>query len=309
MTAQQFVDQGYPVSTCCKHLGLARSTYYYRPSVREGSSNPGRKPSTCTLKIDGTSVPNEEVVQDIIALQEHEFVDYGYVKTAHYLRRRRGYIINAKKVYRLMRSNDLLQRKVKHSKGNRTWVKDLIPNTQDPFDYLEFDIKYHYVQGQRRNALCLTVIDVMSRWIMGHYIGWHIRDHHVKDLFDQIFTSYDLPTKMHLRCDNGSQFVSTMIQHYMRDMGVHQEYCKPATPQQNGHIEAYHSIVERVVCQRSEFDNLTELCSTHNRFVTFYNMERIHSGVGYRSPYEYLQEQHGKDMKHTNLVNVLDCTI
>ena len=95
---------------------------------------------------------------------------------------------------------------------------------------------------------------------------------------------------MYKRQDNGSQFIAEKVQSYFKGRNVKQEFCKPATPEQNAHIESYHSILEKVICQRYEFENLLEAQNTFNRFVEFYNFERIHSGIGYQSPNEYLLE-------------------
>ena len=49
---------------------------------------------------------------------------------------------------------------------------------------------------------------------------------------------------MYVRCDNGAQFIAEMVQKYFKDKQVVQEFTKPATPQQNSHIQSYHSIME-----------------------------------------------------------------
>jgi transposase InsO family protein len=89
--------------------------------------------------------------------------------------------------------------------------------------------------------------------------------------------------------------VAEMVQKYFRERKVVQEFTKPATPEQNAHIEAYHSILERAVCRRYEFDSLQQAGETLDRFKKFYNYKRIHSGIGYKSPYRFLL-QRGVDM-------------
>ncbi len=259
------------------------------------------------MKVDGELVSNEKVIKDIEWILEQEFVDYGYLKTTHWLRQKKNYIINQKKVYRLMRENGLLNKFKPRKKSKRNWVKELLPPTEEAFDYMEFDIKYIYVAGKNRNALLLTVIDVKTRWVLGHYLAWSIKHKEVINLFDQIFGQYPLPKSIFVRNDNGSQFISEQVQKYFaKREGVTQEFCKPATPEQNAHVESYHSILERTVCQKFEFKALTETANTLNRFINFYNFERIHSGVGYTSPYFHLKSL-DIDMKLYSLTNPLDC--
>ena len=178
----------------------------------------------------------------------------------------------------------------------RQWVKELVPKPMIEFSYFEFDIKYIYIQGKLSNAQVLTVIDVFSRWNMGHIIKWNIRQQDVILLFNEIFDKYDLPLQFYVRNDNGSQFVADLVQQYFRDKNIVQEFTKPATPEQNAHIESYHSIMESVICKRYEFDELDTASATLNQFREFYNFERIHSGLQFKSPYKFLLKR-GIDMK------------
>jgi len=206
-----------------------------------------------------------------------------------------------------MPEQGILNKVVRKKTDKRQWVTELVPNPHQQYDTLEFDIKYEYVQGKRRNALALTVIDVETRWVLGHYRSWQIKNKDVIGLFDQLFEVYPLPKHFYVRNDNGSEFVAKKVQAYFEKRNVTQEFCKPATPEQNAHIESYHSIVESVICQQYEFENLEELQDTMNRFIRFYNFERIHSGTNYKPPYKYILER-GLDMKNIKTEKALDCS-
>lgn len=305
MIAASFIKEGFPIKTVLKIVDIPRSSYYYKP--KENPLKKGIAKSTHTKTTDGKLVSNAEVIKEIEELLGEEFVDYGYLKVTHWLRQEKKYIINPKKVYRLMSEHRLLNKVEPRKKGQRNWVKELLPPTKDAFDYLEFDIKYFYVAGENRNALLLTVIDVNTRWVLGHFMSWDIKKQNVINLFDQIFEVYPLPKHFYVRNDNGSQFIAKKVQEYFEDKKVTQEFCKPATPEQNAHIESYHSIQERVICQRYEFESIKELQQTLNRFVNFYNFRRIHSGVHYLSPYKYLIKL-DIDMKLYNLDEALNAS-
>jgi putative transposase len=295
MVAQQCIQEGMPKKMVLNLCHIARSSFYYKPVL--GTQKGGRTISKSTKKQTGGCEDDSVVVDHIKHLLAQPFVDYGYLKTTFFLRDEKKYIINPKKVYRLMKENDLLYT----SKGGRNttlrqWVKELVPKPITEFSYFEFDIKYIYIQGKRSNAQVLTVIDVFSRWNMGHIIKWNIRQQDVILLFNEIFDKYDLPLQFYVRNDNGSQFVADLVQQYFRDKNVIQEFTKPATPEQNAHVESYHSIMESVVCKRYEFDGLDTASTTLNQFREFYNFERIHSGLRFKSPYKFLLKR-GIDMK------------
>jgi putative transposase len=306
MIASDFIAQAYPKKTVLQVLGIARSSYYYQPKASAGKR--GISKSEYTLTSGGELISNAQVIQDIREILGEEFVDYGYLKVTHWLRQEKDYIINPKKVYRLMGEQGLLNKacdKEKQKRNKRNWVKQLVPPAQTAFDYLEFDIKYFYVAGKSRNALLLSVIDVKTRWVLGHFMAWDIKQQQVIDLFDQIFEVYPLPKSFYVRNDNGSQFIAEKVQLYFQAKGVTQEFCKPATPEQNAHIESYHSIQEKIICQQYEFDDLKQITDTLNRFIDFYNFRRIHSGVAYQAPFKFLLSL-GIDMNQFDLEKVLD---
>jgi len=276
-----YIDQGHKIKTCLDASNLSSSTYYYTP--KPGSR--GKKASSHTLRQDGKLIHNTDVVDQIRDLLRHEFVDYGYIKVCHWLRKRKGYIINKKKVYRLMKEHKLLNPNKVIQRFPRLWVTELVPDPQVVFENLEIDIKYIYVQGTKTNAMQLTVLDVKSRYVLGYCMGNSIRKKDVINLFEKIFKLFKMPRTFYVRCDNGSQFIANEVRQYF-DMhsGAQQEFTKPATPEQNAHIESFHSIVSRTICQRFVFKDFEDLRQTMKRFIRFYNTDRIHSGINYECP-------------------------
>lgn len=293
MVADEFLEKGIPKKPIFKVLDLPRSSYYY---VSKGTKA-GKQPLKYVLTKQGIKVPICEVVNSIKTLLGGEFVDYGYYKTYRYLTDELGYRIGSTRTYNLMKAAQLLKFQRSNIKRlNRNWVKELVPKVDTEFSFLEFDIKYIYIQGKRTNAQVLTILDVFSRWNLGQYIAYSIKADDVIVLFEKLFQEYNLPKCFIVRNDNGSQFEAAIVQQFLIAKGIKQEFTKPATPQQNAHIESYHSILESAVCQRFEFENLEDLKNTMNRWRDFYNFDRIHGGIGYKSPYRVLKNL-GIDMK------------
>jgi len=276
-----YIDRGHKVGLCLKAALVHPSSYYYT----EKGSRKGKLASKHTRKNNGTWISNAIVVEQIRTLLKHEFVDYGYIKVTHWLRKRKGYIINKKKVYRLMKEHKLLNPKRRIQRQSRLWVKDLVPQSDGIFEHLEIDIKYIHIPGIWKNVMQLTVLDVKSRYVLGYTQGYSIKNQDVIDLFDKIFSIIKMPESYFIRCDNGSQFTAHSVRKYFTNRsGAQQEFTWPATPEQNGHIEAFHSIIERTVCQRFYFENFDSLKQTMERFIHFYNTDRIHSGIDYECP-------------------------
>lgn len=63
---------------------------------------------------------------------------------------------------------------------------------------------------------------------------------------------------MYVRNDSVSQLIVEVVRDDFDQKNVIQEFTKSATPEQYAHIESYHSLIERVSCQKYELDTLTE---------------------------------------------------
>lgn len=285
MIARAYVTKGQCARTVLAIVDVKESTFYYNPKL----GTRGRKATTTTMDAKGNSWTDEQVVEIMKLQLEEEFVDYGYIKITKYLQDDHSLLINRKKVYRLMREHGLLNRRPVRSALRKQWIKELVPNPTTPLTHLEFDIKYMHIHGQRRNAMMLTVLDVKSRFNVGWLMQWSVKKEDVVALFQDIQRSLPMVTKITVRSDNGSQFVSHLVREHFAANGIEHEFTRPATPEQNAHIESYHSIVESVICRQYTFADLRHANDVLTRWVQFYNLKRIHSGVGYVSPAAYLQ--------------------
>lgn len=240
-----------------------------------------------TLGTNGVLYSNEYVLDQIERLLGQDFVDYGYGKVAAWLRQE-GLVINGKKVYRLMAEKHWLQCRIQRNRYGKKLAKELLPNPGEPFACMQVDIKYIYLHGQNRNALLITLLDVLSRGALGYRLAWNIRKEQVIELMQEVLYHYRLPEKVSLRTDNGSQFESGKVREYLCEMQIEHEFTHVASPQENCYIESFHSIVEACVCRKYEFETMEEAQRIFAQFMNFYNQERIHGGIGKMSPQRFL---------------------
>lgn len=284
-----FYAKGHSMGLVLRLLGLPRSTFYHKASA----GLPGRPHSTHTLRLDGTMFPNETVVADFMDLLAVEFVDYGYRKVGEWLRWHKRYLINDKKVLRLMQDNRVtLPRRSDPGAADRKRITEKVPQPSGPRQRIEVDIKYVRVQGKRNNALVLNFVDLFHREWLPFSAGWTIRKEDFIRMLRAIFGDVPLAdTGLHLviRTDNGSQFIATDVAIWMGQMGISHEFIHPATPEENAHVESFHSIMQRAMVRNREFESLEELRETLARFRHFYNYERLHSATCQRPPMVFLE--------------------
>lgn len=254
-----------------KWAELPNSTFYYKH--REGK--PGRKPSTHTYKVDGGFFENRVVVQQIEQVLQQEFCCYGYHMMREELQQC-SWVINHKKVYRLMKENHLLcNHRIEVHGAPRPFVKFRKVTASRPLEYLCMDIKHVHLYAEGRNALLLTIMDIYSRKVLLHLLRYSIKKGDVLILLSLLLLQYR-PTGMTLRSDNGSPFVAAVVRQYLKSKGVYQEFTHVATPEDNSYIEALHSNLQREVMDRFELETLSEAQNTINRYYEWYNEKRRH---------------------------------
>lgn len=199
-----------------------------------------------------------------------------------------GYYLNHKKVYRLMKENDLLRAAKK--RNERTYAKYRIVTPKGPLEVLEMDIKYVWVTQDRRHAYILTIIDTFTRYVLHWQVGFTMRTHQVQQAWEEVIIDYLQPAdkmreEIHIevRNDNGPQFSSKKIQSFFKENYLHQVFTHPYTPQENGHIESFHSILSSSI-DKEVFWNLTELENRLHQFYIKYNNVRLHGSIANLSP-------------------------
>lgn len=267
-------------------ISLSRHQYYYKPK----GSRPGRKPSQTTMKKvqqQNIEVSNQEVIEQIKDTQSDPDTDYGYHKMCVSLMIA-GYLINHKKVYRLMKEAGLL--KERHKKAEKTYAKYRIVTPEGPLEVLEMDIKYVWVTNERRHAFILTVIDTFTRFVLHWQVGFTMKASQVRRAWEEVIYNHLQPADLlrkqihiEIRNDNGPQFGAKIIRRFFEDNHLNQVFTHPYTPQENGHIESFHSILSRAI-SKQVFWNLTELETRLTLFYEKYNNVRLHGSIANLPP-------------------------
>lgn len=268
----------------CRITEVQRSVVYYLNK----DNKPGRKPSAATM-FKNEIVTEQRVLASIKGLLNHEFLNYGYFKISKQLKID-GFVINKKKVYRIMKNHNLLKPQRIRTRGKRNFIRFRKPLAERPLTYFEMDIKYIYIPQERRNAYLLSIIDVHSRKVIGHIFKRSIRKMDVINLWQSLKSYLNDFKKVTIRNDNGSQFIANDVRGYFQYHNIHHEFTNIATPEDDGHIEAFHSILEREFLTRNDYTSFDEMKSAIDRFMKCYNEERLHGSLNYRTPEQFIKD-------------------
>ena len=90
-----------------------------------------------------------------------------------------------------------------------------------------------------------------------------------------------------LRSDNGSQFPSSAFMNSVKEPGMGEEFIANSTPEQQGHIESFHSTLKTEYIWPMEFGSYGEAAEYLPNVFGDYNNARLHSAIGYTTPGEF----------------------
>jgi putative transposase len=261
---------------------VSKHQYYYNPK----NSKRGRKKSETVMTSSGI-VDNDIMVAQIAQIKEDPDTDYGYIKMTYALKTN-GYYVNKKKVYRLMSCYGMLKSKNKVKSKNYAKYRKVLP--EKPLEVLEMDIKFVWVEQYKKHAFIITIIDTFTRHALCHHVSYSIKKKQVKECWDYVIENYlqaflnpTEPIHIEIRNDNDKRFSAKLIQDYFAENHINQVFTHPYTPQENGHIESFHSILSKHL-EPYNFWSIEELEQNLILFYEKYNNSRIHSSIAYLSP-------------------------
>lgn len=210
-------------------------------------------------------------------------VRYGY-RRLHILLRREGWAVNAKRVYRIYREEQLslrtktpkrrvsCQNRVQRSEAscvNDCWAMDFM--TDELFD--------------GRRIRLLTIVDLFSRESLAIEVGQRLRGRDVADVLTRISALRPLPKT--IRVDNGPEFTSKQLDHWAYDNGVTLDFSRPGKPTDNAFIESFNGSVRIECLNENWFLSLEDAKEKIEAWRVDYNEHRPHSALGNLAPREF----------------------
>ncbi len=250
------------ISKLSRWFGIPRRTLYYRPKDR-------------TPKLD------EDRVQRVKEKMQ-EFPTYGYRRLALLLG------MNKKAVQRILQLKGWQVKK--RAKGFRPRAK-AIPSCSDrPNTRWAIDMTRVWC-GKDRWSTLAAVIDTCTREIVGFRLSKSGKAKTAEaalqeGLIYRFGRLKRLQKPITLRSDNGLVFSSKSFTKTVKAYRFDQEFITPYTPEQNGMIERFFRTIKEECIWHYNFKNIKEANEIISRWIGFYNRERRHSALQYKTPYE-----------------------
>jgi putative transposase len=271
--------QEYPVSVVCGIVACARSSYYHRPL-----------PSQDTGLL--------HAIEEVAAA----WPKYGYRRVTHQLRRE-GWIVNHKRVARLMRDLGLQAQQKPKPRTTTTDSRHAFPRYPNLVEHLEIvrpeqvwvsDITYIRL---RQEFLYLAVLmDVFTRCIRGWHLGRSLDQSLTFRALEQAL-AHSTPEIHH--SDQGVQYAAITYTARLQAAGTHISMAEVGAAWQNGYAERLMRTIKEEEVNLSDYQDYADAMRQIGRFLDeVYMQKRIHSSLGYLTPAEFetqwRQEQSGQ---------------
>jgi putative transposase len=232
---------------------------------------------------------NKPILARIQVLKaEHPF--WGYRRCWAYLRYREGLDINKKRIYRLMKENNLLVSKNTRLKACRTPLKPK-PRANKPNHIWGIDMTK--VMVAHWGWLYLhVVLDWYTKKIVGYNLSWQSK---TRDWLDALEKAVALQfpegvrekEQLFLVSDNGSQPTSIGFMAACNMLGIKQIFASYDNPKGNADTERVIRTIKEDLIWPNDFQTPFELQADLDSWVVDYNTDYPHSSLNYKTPCEY----------------------
>jgi putative transposase len=220
---------------------------------------------------------------------------YGYRRITAELRRR-GMVVNHKRVLRIMREDSLvsahagtlfgtnfnrdlevylnLASRMTLTGTNQLWVADIT-----------------YIRLQREFVYLAVILDAFSRKVVGWALDRTLASRlPIAALQQAIDQRQPRPNLVH-HSDRGVQYWSGDYLKVLQQNRIIPSMSRPGNPYDNASCESFLKTLKREEIHANDYQDLGHLYANVEAFIQqYYNRRRLHSALGYRAPEDFEKE-------------------
>lgn len=208
---------------------------------------------------------------------------YGAIRIKKYLKIETGWIINLKKVRRIMKKYGLKVRYHKVFKTNLVAKKleeNVKPNllkrnftAEFPNQKWSTDITYLIYKGKR--MYLSSIMDLYTRNIISYKISKRMDNKLVMDTLNEAIRKQKDVHGVILHSDQGFQYTSNEYKAICEANGIIISMSPKGSPVDNSPIESFHSSLKRETLKSYNITSLKEYVALVKDWILFYNTNRI----------------------------------
>jgi transposase InsO family protein len=252
----------------------------------------------------GRGNPDQEIERKMLNIHESN-KDYGYRRMYGELRNH-GYTVNKKKVQRLMKKLGLqvtsFTRKSRKYSSYKGKVGTIAPNrinrrfnTKIPHQKITTDtteFKYYEVDLSGHMTIHKLYLDPFMDMCNGEILSYAIDKHpsaeNVMDALDKaVKITSDCPYRRTFHSDQGWAYQMKAYSRRLKEERIFQSMSRKGNCHDNSVMENFFGILKQEIYYGVVYYSYEELKDEIERYIKYYNEQRIKEKLGWLSPVQY----------------------
>lgn len=127
------------------------------------------------------------------------------------------------------------------------------------------------------------ILDLFARRVVGYRVSLNNSTQLTKSTFKTAYENRQ-PTNLLFHSDRGSNYTSHTFCSFLSALGVKQSFSNTSNPYNNSVMESFFKSMKTERLYRTDFRSERELRESIREYIHYYNNERPHSVLRYRTP-------------------------
>jgi len=205
---------------------------------------------------------------------------YGYRRITGELRDEYGWLVNHKKILRIMKKYDVMAKYIKDIKPNysRKYAEEQSQSDQLKRNFQQkgwvTDITYLTLQRNGKRAYLSTILELETRDWVTYRISYQNDLKLVMDTLNEAISITKDLNGLVLHSDQGFQYLSTEYKIVCESNGIVVSHSRKGNPLDNAAIESFHSILKKETLYNNNITSLEEYIQLVHEWMIFYNTKR-----------------------------------